>query len=54
MAERQETTDGRYVRMADGQWWDTTSTEIVSEATVDEYMRTNRVGIVIVYENTIC
>ena len=47
MPRRYETTDGRYVKIAEGEWWDKTGTDIVREAIVDEHMRRNRVGIVV-------
>jgi hypothetical protein len=50
MAQRQETTDGRFVRIAEGEWWDTTGIDIVPETVVVEYMRLNRVGIVVLDE----
>ena len=49
MARRSETTDGRYVQVGKGEWWDTTGVEIVRKAVVDEHIRTNpAVGIVVV------
>jgi hypothetical protein len=47
MGKRSETTDGRYIQVGKGEWWDTTGTEIVPEAAVDQYIRLNpNVGIV--------
>jgi hypothetical protein len=47
-----QTTDGRYIQVGKGEWWDTTGTEIVPEAAVDQYIRLNpNVGIVVL-ENT--
>jgi hypothetical protein len=34
-------------RVGEGEWWDTTGVGIVPEAVVDEYMRLNNVGIVV-------
>jgi hypothetical protein len=48
---RRETTDGRYVCVGESEWWDTTSTEIVPETVVDEHMRLNRVGIVLLKDD---
>ena len=39
MAERRETTDGRYVEVAKGEWWDTTGIDIVPKEMVDRYCR---------------
>jgi hypothetical protein len=47
---RLETTDGRYVRLADdsGDWWDTTGIDIVLEGVVNKYIDANpAVGIVV-------
>lgn len=46
MAERRETTDGRYVEVAKGEWWDTTGIDIVPKEMVDRYCRSEGVGIV--------
>jgi hypothetical protein len=48
MPEQYKTTDGRFVKVSDGEWWDTTSTDIVPEVVVDDYMRRNSVGIMVV------
>ena len=47
---RYETTDGRYSSIGEtGEWWDTTGIDIVSQATVDEYIeKSPRVGIVVI------
>jgi hypothetical protein len=48
--KRLETTDGRYVRLADdsGDWWGTAGIDIVSEDVVYEYIDANpAVGIVV-------
>ncbi len=43
-----ETTDGRFVRVREGEWWDTTGIDIVPESVVDDHIRLNeRVGIVV-------
>lgn len=47
MAKRYETSDGRYVAVASGEWWDTTGTEIVPEEVVDRYCAAERVGVVV-------
>ena len=48
MKERYETTDGRYQKIGDDEWWDTTGINIVPDAVVDEYMKKNRVGIAVI------
>ena len=48
MPKRFETTDGRYVAVAVGEWWDTTGIDIVPEEVVDRYCEANDVGIVVV------
>jgi len=48
MAQRLETTDGRYRKLADGDWWDTTDIDIVPESVVDGYMLSHRVGIAVI------
>jgi len=47
MAERRETTDGRYVEVAKGEWWDTTGIDIVPEEIVDRYLEVEGAGIVV-------
>lgn len=47
MAKRFETTDGRYVAVAVGEWWDTTGIDIVPEEIVDRYCAEHGVGIVV-------
>ena len=47
MAQRFETTDRRYVKVGEDEWWDTTGIEIVPEGVVEAYMKANRVGIVV-------
>jgi hypothetical protein len=47
MAERRETTDGRYFEVAVGEWGDSTNIDIVPEEVVDRYCAENGVGIVI-------
>lgn len=43
-----ETTDGRYVKIADDQWWDTAGIDIVPESVVDAHIDANPgVGIVV-------
>lgn len=49
MAQRFETTDGRHVCIAKGEWWDTTGIDIYPEEVVDRYCEANGVGI-LVYE----
>ncbi len=48
MPKRVQTTDGRYVRVAEGEWWDTTGIDIVPEAIVDAYMEANGVGLAVI------
>lgn len=48
MAERFETTDGRYVCVAVGEWWDTEGLDIVPEEIVDLYCLGEGVGVVVV------
>jgi hypothetical protein len=50
MLRRYQTTDARYVKGAEDEWWDTNGIGIVPEAVVDEYMRRNRVGVVVLGE----
>lgn len=47
MAERRETTDGRYVEVAINEWWDTENTDILPKEVVDRYCLANGVGIVV-------
>lgn len=47
MATRFETSDGRYVQVAIGEWWDTTGVDIVPEEIVDRYCEEHGVGIVV-------
>lgn len=47
MALRNETSDGRYVQVAVGEWWDTSGTDIVPEEIVDRYCEAIGVGIVV-------
>jgi hypothetical protein len=46
--QRHETTDGRYVKVGEDEWWDTTGVEIVPARVVDDYMAANRVGCVVI------
>lgn len=46
--QRTETTDRRYVKVGEDEWWDTTGVEIVPERVVDAYMTANRVGWVVI------
>jgi hypothetical protein len=46
--QRLETTDGRYVKISEDEWWDTTGVEIVLEHVVDAYVMANPLGIVII------
>ena len=46
--KRVETTDRRYVKVGEDEWWDTSSVEIVRERAVLGYMEANGVGIVII------
>ena len=46
--QRFETTDRRYVKVGEDEWWDTTGIEIVPERMVDAYMEANRVGIAVI------
>jgi hypothetical protein len=46
--QRLETTDRRYVKVGEDEWWDTTGIDIVPEHVVDAYMAANRVGIVVI------
>jgi hypothetical protein len=48
MAQRLETTDSRYVKVGEDEWWDTTGVDIVPEHVVDAYMAENRVGWVVI------
>lgn len=44
---KRETTDGRWVEVARGEFWDTQGIEIHPESVVDEYLEANPdVGIV--------
>ena len=48
MAKRFETSDGRYVQIAVGEWWDTTGTDLVPEGLVNKYLADHPdVGIVV-------
>jgi hypothetical protein len=47
MAERRETSDGRYVQVAVGEWWDTEGIDIYPEEIVDRYCEAEGVGIVV-------
>jgi hypothetical protein len=45
---KRETTDGRFVEVAPGEWWDTQGMNLVPEWVVDAYLRsTGNVGIVV-------
>jgi hypothetical protein len=45
---KRETTDGRYVEVAKGEWWDTTGIDILPESVVEAYLEQNPdVGIVV-------
>ena len=45
---KRETTDGRYVEVARGEFWDTTGIDILPESVVDRYLDQNPdVGIVV-------
>jgi phage FluMu protein gp41 len=46
--QRLETTDRRYVKVGEDEWWDTTGIELVPEHVVDAYMAANRVGIAVI------
>jgi hypothetical protein len=46
--QRLETTDRRYVKVGEDEWWDTTGIEIVPGCVVDDYMAASRVGIAVI------
>ena len=42
------TTDERFQKVADGEWWDTTGIDLVPEAEVDRYLAENPgVGVMV-------
>jgi len=44
-----ETSDGRYVKVGDDEWWDKAGVDIVPEHAVDAYMADNpKVGIAVI------
>ena len=46
--KRAETSDGRYVEVSPGVWWDTTGIDLVDQITVDGYLDDHpEVGIVV-------
>jgi hypothetical protein len=45
--QRVETTDGRYVKVADDEWWDVTGVDLVPDSVVEAYMQANRVGWIV-------
>jgi hypothetical protein len=45
-----ETTDGRFVKVDDNAWWDTTGVDLVTEDDIERHMIANRVGIVVFEE----
>jgi hypothetical protein len=48
MPQRVATTDGRYVKVDEDKWWDTTGIDTVPEQVVNEYMKANpRVGVIV-------
>ncbi len=48
MPQRYRTTDGRFVKVGEDEWWDTTGTDIVPDVVVDDHMRCNSVGTMVV------
>jgi hypothetical protein len=48
MMQKRETTDGRFVEVDPGQWWDTQGINIVPEWVVDAYLNSKgNVGVVV-------
>jgi hypothetical protein len=48
MTQKRETTDGRFVEVTPGQWWDTQGINIVPEWVVDAYLNSKgNVGVVV-------
>jgi len=47
MLRKYQTTDGRYFKVGEDEWWDTTGVEIVPESVIDEYMALKQVGIAV-------
>lgn len=47
MRKKIQTTDKRYLKVRDDEWWDTTGIEIDPEKVVDRYMEKNRVGVMV-------
>jgi len=48
MPDRYRTTDDRFVKVAENEWWDTTGIDIVPESVVDAYMLEMGVGIAVI------
>lgn len=48
MKEQLQTSDGRYVQVEPGIWWDTTGIDLVDQITVDGYLDDHpEIGIVL-------